>query len=85
MGSNYGAWSNSEYDRMLDLYNNTLDMPTQVQLLAQLEKIQTEEVPQIAMYYTPVVTPYVAGLQGPQLRVTGNGDTLFKIWDWQWS
>ncbi len=85
VGSNYGAWSNPDYDRVLGLYNNTLDVPTQVQLLAQLEKIQSEEVPQIALYYTPIVTPYPAGLVGPKLRVSGNADTLFKIWEWQWT
>jgi ABC-type transport system substrate-binding protein len=85
VGSNYGAWSNPEYDRLLGLYNNTLDLPAQIQLLAQLEKIQTEEVAQIAMYYTPIITPYPAGLVGPTLRVAGSADTLFKIWEWYWT
>lgn len=30
-GSNYGGWSNPEYDRLWDLYNSTLELPTQIQ------------------------------------------------------
>ena len=83
-GSNRGAWSNPEYDRLWNLYNTTLDLPGQIDVLAQMEKLQTGEVPTIPMYYTPTITPYVAGLTGPQLRTGGNADTLFKIWEWPW-
>lgn len=83
-GSNRGAWSNPEYDRLWNLYNSTLDLPTQVQLMAQMERTQTQDVPTIPMYYTPTITPYVTGLGGPQLRTGGNSDTLFKIWEWEW-
>jgi len=83
-GSNRGAWSNPEYDRLWDLYNTTLDTPTRIQQLAQMEKLLTEEVPTIPMYYTPTITPYVAGLNGPQLRTGGNSDTLLRVWEWEW-
>jgi ABC-type transport system substrate-binding protein len=83
-GTNRGAWSNPEYDRLWEQYNTTLDLPTQIQQLAQMEKLQSGEVPQIPMYYTPLVTPYVANLNGPQLRTGGNADTLYKIWQWEW-
>lgn len=83
-GTNRGAWSDPTYDRVWDLYNTTLDLPTQYELLAQMEKIQSAEVPQIPMYYTPLITPFRAGLTGPLLRTGGNADTLFKIWEWEW-
>jgi peptide/nickel transport system substrate-binding protein len=84
-GSNRGAWSNPSYDRAWDLYNTTLDLPTQIQLLAQMERIASEEVPWIPLYYTPLITPYPAGLMGPQQRSYGDGDTLARIWEWQWT
>jgi peptide/nickel transport system substrate-binding protein len=84
-GSNRGAWSNPAYDRLWDLYNATLDLPTQIQLLAQMEKIVSEEVPWIPLYYTPLITPFVAGLTGPRLRGYGDTDTLSRIWEWQWN
>ncbi|HEY3118566.1 MAG TPA: ABC transporter substrate-binding protein [Chloroflexota bacterium] len=84
-GSNRGAWANPDYDRLWDQYNTTLDVPSQIQILAQMEKIETAEVPQIGMYYEPLVTPYRAGLIGPQLRVNGNSDTLSTLWEWHWS
>jgi peptide/nickel transport system substrate-binding protein len=83
-GTNRGGWSNPAYDGLWDLYNTTLDLPTQIDLLAQMEHLQTSEVPTIAMYYTPTITPYVTGLVGPRLRTEGNADTLFKIWEWEW-
>jgi peptide/nickel transport system substrate-binding protein len=83
-GSNRGGWSNAEFDRLWNLYSTTLDRPTRIQQLAELEKVATEEIPTIAMYYTPTITPYVAGLSGPQLRTVGDSDTLLRIWEWEW-
>jgi len=83
-GSNRGAWSNPEYDRLWDLYNTTLDPPGQIGVMAQMERLQTAEMPTIFMYYTPTITPFVAGLAGPVLRTGENSDTLFKIWEWEW-
>jgi peptide/nickel transport system substrate-binding protein len=83
-GTNRGAWSNPAYDRLWEQYNTTLDLPTQIELLAQMEGIFTADIPTIAMYYTPTVTPYRSGLTGPQLRVGGNADTLYRIWEWEW-
>jgi peptide/nickel transport system substrate-binding protein len=84
-GTNRGAWSNPEYDRLWNVYNTALDLPTQIDLLAQMERFQTGEVPTIPMYYTPTITPYRTGLTGPDLRTGGNSDTLLKIWEWRWS
>jgi len=84
-GSNRGAWSHPDYDRLWEQYISTLEQPSQIQLLAQMEKLFTEEIPTIPMYYTPTVTPYRTGLVGPQLRTGGNSDTLFKIWEWYWA
>jgi peptide/nickel transport system substrate-binding protein len=84
-GSNYGGWSNSEYDRLWDLYNATLDASAGIKLLADMEKLQSEEVPQIPMYYQPIVTPFVTGLVGPKLRDAGGADTLTRIWEWHWA
>ena len=49
-----------------------------------MEKLLSEDVPQIPMYYTPVVTPPVAALTGPILRTNPEIDTLVKIHQWQW-
>ena len=56
-GSNRGAWSNPAYDRLWEQYNTTLHVPTQIQLLAQMEKIASEEVPWIPLFYTPFSRP----------------------------
>jgi ABC-type transport system substrate-binding protein len=84
-GSNRGAWSNPAYDRLWDQYNTTLDLPTQIQLIAQMEKIASDEVPWIPMFYTPLITPYPATLQGPKQRTSGDTDTLARVWEWYWT
>jgi peptide/nickel transport system substrate-binding protein len=84
-GSNRGAWSSPAYDRLYDQYNTTLDLATQIQLLAQMEKIASEEVPWIPLCYTPLITPYPASLTGPGQRTYGDTDTLARIWEWQWT
>ena len=38
------------------LSNATLDVSGQIRVLAQMEKLQSEEVAQIPMYYQPIVT-----------------------------
>ncbi len=84
-GSNRGAYSNPDYDRLWDRYLQTLDLPGQVQVMAQMEKTASEDIPTIPMYYQPTITPYRTGLVGPHLRTGGNSDTLFKIWEWHWA
>lgn len=83
-GTNYGAWTNAEFERLWDAYNGTLDVSQQVQQLAQMEKLLSEEVPMIPMYYTPLVTPYVAGLSGPVLRTARVAENLFHLHEWYW-
>ena len=58
---------------------------TQIQILAQMEKTISEDVPWIPLYYTPLITPYAAGLTGPMQRTYGDTDTLARIWEWQWT
>jgi hypothetical protein len=55
-----------------------------VSLVAQMEKIASEDVPWIPMFYTPLITPFPANLQGPKQR-NGDTDTLARIWEWHWT
>ncbi len=83
-GSNRGGWSNAEFDRLWDLYTTTLDPTTRIQQLVQMEKLFTEEVPAIPMYYQPTITAYLGGLKGPTLRISAEPEALLRIWEWEW-
>jgi peptide/nickel transport system substrate-binding protein len=83
-GLNYGAWVNESYDRLWDAYNTTLDRTEQIQVMAQMERILSQEVPQVPMFYTPLVTPYVAALVGPVLRTSRVADNMGRIHEWHW-
>lgn len=83
-GTNYGAWTNPAYERLWDAYNTTLDRSEQIQQLAQMERILSEELPHIPMYYTPLITPYAASLVGPVLRNSRNADNMVHLHEWYW-
>jgi len=83
-GTNYGAWTNAAYERLWDAYNATLDQSERIQQLAQMERILSEELPQIPMYYTPLITPFVASLVGPVLRTARSADNFVHLHEWYW-
>ncbi|MPZ13237.1 MAG: hypothetical protein GEU73_02215 [Chloroflexi bacterium] len=83
-GTNYGAWLSEAYDRLWDAYNVSLDRSEQIQVMAQMERILSEELPQIPMFYTPLVTPYVDALVGPALRTSRVADNMGRIHEWYW-
>jgi hypothetical protein len=61
-----------------------LDQSEQIQQMAQMERIFSEELPFIPMYYTPLLTPYAAGLVGPVLRNALNADNMVHLHEWYW-
>ncbi len=65
-GVNQGGWSNPEYDRLLDSFNTTLDRDQQVQQVAQMMKLVSEELPWIPMYFRLRVVAHTSALTGPQ-------------------
>ncbi len=61
---NYSAYSNPEFDRLMDQANNTLDLGARAGLMKQAEAIALRDMPIAPIYYyvsTNVVQPYVKG------------------------
>jgi peptide/nickel transport system substrate-binding protein len=65
-GTNRGSWTNAEYDRLVDAYNTTLDRDTQIQQIARMTAIFSDELPAIAINFNPGITAFVSALSGPQ-------------------
>jgi peptide/nickel transport system substrate-binding protein len=64
-GSNRGSWSSSEYDRLWESLNTTLDPDERVAQVTQMMKLVSEQLPLWMLYSNPSVSAYVAELRGP--------------------
>src|SRR5581483_2114660 len=70
-GSNRGAWSNPDYDRLFEAFNTTLDRAERTRQIVEMMKIMTSELPVFPLYFQPSITAHVAALTGPQNSGSG--------------
>jgi peptide/nickel transport system substrate-binding protein len=64
-GTNKMGWSNADHDRLYDQWTRTLDVGEADRILAQIGKVQMEELPFIPTYFDPTVAGHPAKLSGP--------------------
>lgn len=84
-GRNRGAWSSTEYDRLWEAFNTTLDRSERIRQIVELERVLSEQVPIVPHYFTPQVMPHVRALTGPIAReLPDAGLESFNIWQWEW-
>ncbi len=84
-GSNRGGWANAEYSRVLDAFQTTLDVATRTQQIAEMERIFSQEVPAIPLYFTPEVTAFSSELKGPvESKFPGTVLPLGLVHTWEW-
>ena len=67
-GSNRGSWSNPEYDRIVALYETSLDREQRIGHMIELARIYSEELPSTPIFYRVTATPHHACLMGPYRR-----------------
>lgn len=80
-GGNRGSWSNAEYERLATLYQTTLDRTLQIQQMAQMAKIVSDELPAIPLVFSPRVTPHVIGLRGPDAEASAAN--FWRVHEWE--
>ena len=51
---------------MSDTFSATLDQSQRVQLISQMVRIFSDELPSIPLYFNPIPLAHVAALKGPQ-------------------
>jgi ABC-type transport system substrate-binding protein len=81
-GSNRSSWTNSEYDRLADAYNTTLNRDEQIQQIARMVAIFSEELPAIAINFNPWITAHVGELTGPAVTSPESSPT-WNIHEWE--
>jgi len=77
-GSALGGWSNPEYDRFYDAYNTTLDRGERNNVVLQMMKLVSDEVPTLPLYYNFRVDAHVADLQGPRAA-----NEVWNVHEWR--
>ena len=80
-GTNKMGWSNAEHDRLYDQWTRTLEVGEADRILAQIGKVQMEELPFIPTYFDPTVAAHPVNLRGPSL---GFGTAWHNIHEWSW-
>jgi ABC-type transport system substrate-binding protein len=79
-GTALGGWSNAEYDRGHEAFNTLLDRSARNDVLVQLLKLVSEELPVYPLYYNFQVDAHVSALSG----VGGAGDVT-NVHEWQFT
>ena len=83
-GNNRGAWSSPEYDRLSGALNATLQQDQRVQLISDMTRILSDELPAIPLYYDLGAVPHVAVLHGPvPVGPDTSGLVAWNIVDWE--
>ncbi len=82
-GVNRGGWVNPEYDRLIDLYSNSLDRAERNRGALDGLKIVSNELPVLALYYLSLASAYTSALTGPNPGYAS--DTAWdNISQWEW-
>ncbi len=83
-GANRIGYSNPEFDRLLDSFRVTLDRSERVGVIAQLERIASDELPAILLYYRPRAVAHVRQLKGVVNNLTPDAGNERNMWLWEW-
>lgn len=85
-GSNRAAYSNPEFDRLANAFDDALDRNERIQLIMQMEKLISTDLPTIFMYYHGRVWAHDARLKGPGVRLVGGAShPTSTIYKWEWA
>jgi ABC-type transport system substrate-binding protein len=84
-GDNRGGWSNPEYDQHFQAFSTSLDRNQRIAERAQLEKLITEQVPAVPLFFNVYVVAHHGDLKGPVARHTPlAGGSFLHIHEWVW-
>jgi ABC-type transport system substrate-binding protein len=71
-------------DRLIDVWDRTLDRSEGSRIMTQVERIAMEDLPALPMYWNPRVMAWVAGLKGTVTNLTPDGGGERRVWEWYW-
>jgi peptide/nickel transport system substrate-binding protein len=84
IGSNRGAWSTPEYDRLGEAVSTTLDKAERTRIIADMARIFSEELPAVSVFFAYHHWAHVAGVKGPALVAPG-AQLAWNIHTWEFN
>jgi len=81
-GGNRGGWSAPEYDRLVTVFNRTLDRGERLQLVRQLLRIYSEEVPNVSLFFRAQPFAHVKVLTGPA-NAAPESSVPWNVHEWE--
>jgi peptide/nickel transport system substrate-binding protein len=81
--SNKAGYASTEHDQLYEQWRRTLDINDRNQLMVQLIKFYTEQLPVVPTYIDVGVIPHTAVLQGPE-PVTQDTTPYSNVYLWTW-
>ena len=79
------AWTGGpEFDRLVDMFDTSLDKQERIRTAVQMLKIRLDDVSQINVYWQLVPQLYDNRLTGPTIPDRGT-DVDWNIQDWAWT
>jgi peptide/nickel transport system substrate-binding protein len=81
-GSNYGGWSNPEYDRLWEQFNLTLERQQRNQQVVQMAALISQDLPLLMLYWNFNISAYSSAVKGVDTNAV---DTLVNgnIHEWE--
>src|SRR5581483_8706433 len=82
-GGNRGAWSNPDYDRIVNGFNQTLDHGERVSLVRQALQVYAEQLPAASLFFRAQPFAYAAGIVGPATAAP-ESNMAWNIQTWEY-
>lgn len=82
-GANRGGWSNAEYDRLWEAYNTILEPTERYRRVVQMEKLITEQLPVVPLFFNFGVSAYLSAVQGPDPGTVNDTLVTWNIHEWE--
>jgi peptide/nickel transport system substrate-binding protein len=85
LGDNQSQWNNPQADQLLDRIEATFDQTQKNQLLAQLAKLFSDELPCLPIYYQaePVAVHKSLLNARPRPNSSGQNNTTWDCFQWE--
>jgi peptide/nickel transport system substrate-binding protein len=81
-GGNRGGWSNPEFDRIVDTFNNTLSRSERDQLVVRAARIVTEQLPVLPLFFNPAAWAWPSSVSGVRIEAPTTEPT-WNIHEWE--
>lgn len=82
-GQNRGGWSHPEYDRLWEAYSTILDPSERQRQIVQMEKLVSEQLPVVPLFFNFGVSAYLGVLRGPDAAASDDTSISWNIHEWE--